>query len=255
MAASLDFSDPDGLRRSMQGAGVLYNTYWIRFGRGRNTFDQAVANSRVLFEAAAKAGVGRIVHFSVANASTDSRLPYFRGKGHVEEILPLRHHPAHPGLRRRGPAAQQHGLGAAAVSGVPRLRERRLPGPGRLRGRLTAQAVDAGCRSENLVVDAAGPETFTFEELVRLLAKAVGARVRLVHTPPSLGFAMTRLVGLLLRDVVLTRDEVDGLMAGLLTSHGAPAGTARLAGWLEDNPGILGRQYVSELRRNFSRSP
>ena len=78
-AAPLDFSDPDGLCLSMQGASVLYNTYWIRFGRGRNTFDQAVENSRVLFDAAARTGVGRIVHFSVANASTDSRLPYFRG--------------------------------------------------------------------------------------------------------------------------------------------------------------------------------
>ena len=81
----------------------------------------------------------------------------------------------------------------------------------------------------------------------------MNARVRLAHTPPSLDFALTRLVGLLLRDGVLTRDEVDGLMAGLLTSHAAPAGTARLAGWLEDNPHILGRQYVSELRRNYRR--
>ena len=87
-AAPLDFSDhPDGLCRTMQGVGVLYNTYWIRFGTGRNSFDQAVENSRVLFEAAAWAGVGRIVHFSVANASTESRFPYFKGKGQVEEIL------------------------------------------------------------------------------------------------------------------------------------------------------------------------
>ena len=89
-AVPLDFSDPDGLHRSLQGAGVLYNTYWIRFGHGRNTFEQAVANSRTLFEAAARAGVGRIVHFSVANASADSRIPYFRGfasKGAAALIL------------------------------------------------------------------------------------------------------------------------------------------------------------------------
>ncbi len=121
-------------------------------------------------------------------------------------------------------------------------------------GDLAAQAVASGSLSENTVADAAGPDTFTFEELLRLLASAVGAHVRLVHTPASLGFALTRLVGLMLRDVVLTRDEVDGLMAGLLTSHAAPAGTTRLAGWLEDNPDILGRQYVSELRRNHRRN-
>ena len=85
--APLDFSDPDGLCRSMQGAGVFDNTYWIRFGRAGYTFEQAVENSRILFEAAAQAGVERIVHFSVANASSECRLPYFRGKGQVEEIL------------------------------------------------------------------------------------------------------------------------------------------------------------------------
>ena len=109
------------------------------------------------------------------------------------------------------------------------------------------------CQSQNIIPDVAGPDRFTCEDLLRLLASSVGARVRLVHTPPSLGFTLTRLVGLLLRDVVLTRDEVGGLMTGLLTSRAAPAGTARLAGWLEDNAGILGRQYVSEFGRNHRR--
>ena len=87
----------------------------------------------------------------------------------------------------------------------------------------------------------------TFEELLRLLTSAAGARIRLVHTPPSLGFAMTRLVGLLLRDTVLTRDEVDGLMAGLLTSNAVSTATTRLGRWLEANAQQLGRHYVSEL--------
>ena len=138
--APLDFSDPDGLRRSMQGAGVLYNTYRVRFARGRTTYDLAVEDSRALFEAAERAGVGRVVHFSVANSTTESGLPYFTGKGQgaggrdVEGPRnPLRHHQADAGLRRRRPAAQQHGMGAAALPGVPRLWERRLPGSARLR--------------------------------------------------------------------------------------------------------------------------
>ena len=118
---------------------------------------------------------------------------------------------------------------------------------------LAGQAVSAGSRNDSFVAEAAGPDTFTFEELLRLLAEAVNARVRLVHTPPSLGFALTRLVGLPLRDVVLTRDEIDDLMAGLLTSHASPAGTTTLAGWLAGNADALGRQYVSEFRRNYRR--
>ena len=254
-AAPLDFSDPDGLCRTMQGAGVLYNTYWIRFGRGRNTFDQAVANSKVLFNAAAKAGVGRIVHFSVANASSDSRLPYFRGKGQVEEILMGMGIPyaiIRPTLvfgegdlllnnmawaLRRFPVFPVFGNGDYKVQPI-------------YAEDLAALAVAAGSQSENTVADA-GPDRFTCEDLLRLPAPAVGARVRLVHTSPSLGYALTRLVGLLLRDAVLSRDEVDGLMAGLLTSGSAPTGTNKLSSWLAHNGGGLGREYVSELRRNF----
>ena len=90
----------------------------------------------------------------------------------------------------------------------------------------------AGSECGSLVADAGGPETFTFAELLRLLASAVGARVLLVHRPSALGFALTRLVGLLLRDVVLTRDEVGGLMAGLLMSNAEPSSATRLKTWL-----------------------
>ena len=256
--APLDFSDTEGLRRSMQGAGVLYNTYWVRFGRGRTTFEQAVENSRVLFEAAVQAGVGRVVHFSVANASTESVLPYFRGKGQVEEMLKdtgLSYAIIRPTLvfaegdlllnnmawaLRRLPVFTVFGNGDYQVQPV-------------YAEDLAAQAVDAGPGRDSFVADAPGPETFTFEELVRLLTLVVGARVRLVHIAPSLGFALTRLVGLL-RDVVLTRDEVDGLMAGLLTSAEPPTGTMRLAAWLDNNADGLGCQYLSELRRNYRRS-
>ena len=254
--APLDFSDPDGLCRSMQGAGVFDNTYWIRFGRAGYTFEQAVENSRILFEAAAKAGVGRIGHFSVANASSECRLPYFRGKGQVEDILMGMGIPyaiIRPTLvfgegdlllnnmawvLRRFPVFPVFGRGDYPVQPV-------------YAEDLAAQAVDVGSGRDSFVADAAGPETFTFEELLRLLASSVSARVRLVHTPPPLGFAMTRLVGLMLRDVVLTRDEVEGLMAGLLTSEGRPTGATRLAHWMNGNGDALGLRYVSELRRYF----
>ena len=230
-------------------------------GAGGNTFEQAVENSKALFDSAAGAGVGRIVHFSVANASPDSWLPYFRGKGQVEEILKdtgLSYAIIRPTLvfgegdlllnnmawaLRRFPVFPVFGRGDYRLQPI-------------YAGDLAAEAVEAGSVNDSFVADAAGPDRLTFEELLeellRLLASGVGARVRLVHTPPSLGFALTRLVGLLrLRDVVLSRDEVDGLMAGLLTSAGAPTGTTRFAAWLDNNADGLGRRYVSELRRNW----
>lgn len=255
-AVPLDFADPDGLRRSMKGAGVFYNTYWIRFARGQTTFDQAVENSRALFEAARSSGVERIVHFSVSNASVESHLPYIRAKAQVEQILKSLGVPysiVRPTLifgvgdlllnnmawaLRRFPFFPVFGDGDYAVQPV-------------YAEDVAVQAVGAGSQSENSTADAAGPERFSYEALIRLIASAVGVSVRLVRMPTPMGLAATRLVGLAVRDVVLTRDEVDELMAGLFTSSFAPTGTTRLSDWLQANSEGLGRKYLSELRRNF----
>ena len=255
-AVPLDFSDPDGLSRSMQGAGVFYNTYWIRYAHGRITFDLAVENTRTLFEAAKRAGVGRIVHFSVTNASPESGLPYFRAKAQVEDMLTNLGIPyaiIRPTLvfgvgdlllnnmawaLRRFPVFPVYGNGDYPVQPV-------------YVEDLAAQAVEAGSQSENSVADAAGPDTFSFEALLRLLGSSMGVRARLVRTPPLVGLALTGMVGFLMRDMALTRDEVDGLMAGLLTSGEPPTGTTRLADWLAENAEDLGGRYVSELRRNW----
>ena len=255
-AAPLDFSDPDGLSRSMQGAGVFYNTYWIRYAHGRVTFDLAVENTRTLFEAARRAGVGRVVHFSVTNASSESGLPYFRGKAEVEDMLVglgIPYAIIRPTLvfgvgdlllnnmawaLRCFPVFPVYGNGDYPVQPV-------------YVEDLAFQAVEAGSQSESFVIDSAGPDTFSFEELLRLLASSMGMRARLMRTPPRVGLALTGLVGLLMRDMALTHDEVVGLMEGLLTSEESPTGTTRLSDWLSDNAGGLGRRYVSELRRNY----
>ena len=195
--APLDFSDPDGLRRSMQGAGVFYNTYWIRYARGRVTFDLAVENTRTLFKAAERAGLGRIVHFSVTKASSGSGLPYFRGKAQVEDMLVELGIP-YAIIRltlvfgvgdlllnnmawalRLFPVFPVYGNGDYPVQPV-------------YVEDLAAQAVQAGSQSESSAAAAAGPDTFSFEALLRLLASSMGVRARLVHTPPSVGLRLDR---------------------------------------------------------------
>ena len=254
--APLDFSDPDGLSRSMQGAGVFYNTYWIRYARGRVTFDLAVENTRTLFEAAKSAGVGRIVHFSVTNPSSESALPYFRGKARVEDMLVglgIPYAIIRPTL--------VFGVGDLLLNNMAWALRRFPVFPVYEKGDypvqpvyvedLAAQAVAAASQSESLVIDSVGPDTFSFEALLRLLASSMGVRRWFLHTPPRVGLALTGLVGLLMRDMALTHDEVIGLMAGLLTSSEPPTGTTRLAGWLAENGDWLGRRYISEMRRNF----
>ena len=111
--------------------------------------------------------------------------------------------------------------------------------------------VDAGAAEDDLVVDAAGPETITYEELVRLVAAAVGSRSRLVHASPRVVLAVARIVGLVRRDVLLTPEELAGLQASLLVSERPPLGTAGFRSWVAANGESLGRGYVSELARNF----
>ena len=254
--APLDFSDPDRLCHSMEGAGVLYNTYWIRYARGRMTFERAVENTGTLFEAAARAGIRRIVQFSVTNASHGSELPYFRNKARVEDMLRelgITYAVIRPTLVY-GDGDQLLNNMAWALRRFPIFpvyRSGDYPVQPVYAVDVAAQAVEAGSRSNNSVADAAGPETFSFVDLLSLMASAMGVRARLVRTPPLVGLALTQMVGLAKGDLSLTRDEVAGLMDGLLTSEDAPMGTTRLSDWIADNANRLGRRYISELRRNF----
>src|SRR3990172_6245498 len=85
--APFNFDKPDELAESLRGAAVLYNTYWVRFTHGATTFDRAVENTKALVRAAQAAGVRRLVHVSIANADPNSPLPYYRGKGLLEQFI------------------------------------------------------------------------------------------------------------------------------------------------------------------------
>ena len=83
----LVFSDQAQLVESMDGASVLYNTYWIRFERKSMTFKRAVENTKALLGAAKEAGIERVVHVSVTNPDIRSDLPYFKGKAEAEQAI------------------------------------------------------------------------------------------------------------------------------------------------------------------------
>ena len=254
--APLDFGNPGQLTRSLRGADTLYNTYWIRFPHGAATYEKAVENSRVLFRAAREAGVRRLVHISITQASQDSPFAYFRGKGLVEEAL--RESGLSHAILRPTVVFGPEGI---LINNIAWLLRRfpvfAVPGRGDYRLQpvfvedVAELAVAAGTSQENLILDAVGPETFTFDELVRLVARAVGSRARLVHLPPGLALWLSRLVGLFVGDVVLTREEVDGLMANLLVSDAPPTGRTRLSNWLARNADQVGGRYASELDRHY----
>jgi NADH dehydrogenase len=249
--APLQFADRAALVESLRGARCLYNTYWVRFERGETTFDRAVRNSALLFEAAAEAGVERILHISVTNPSEDSPLPYFRGKARVERALAAAG-PAYAIVR----PTLVFGPRDLLVNNIAWIL-RRFPffvvpgdGSGRVQP-VSAEDVAELAVTATGTVDAAGPEVYSFDELVRLVAAAVRRPRALVHMPQRLALTLGAVVGAAQRDIVLTREELAGLQASLLVSAEPPRGRDSFREWLERNGSTLGRSYTSELARNF----
>ena len=250
------FDAPATLVKNLRGATVLYNTYWVRFTRGGSSFDQAVANTQTLIRAAVDAGVQRFVHISITNPCADSPLPYFRGKAIVERML-SESRLSYAILR----PTVLFGKEDILINNIAWLL-RRLPifgifGSGQYRiqpvyvADLAALAVELAGKTENMVLDAVGPETYTFENMVQLIRSHVGSQARLIHVPPALALAAGRLIGWLLHDEVITRDEISGLMADLLISDKPPSCPTQFSRWLAEHAAELGTHYASELRRHY----
>jgi NADH dehydrogenase len=254
----LTFENFGELVRSMKGATTLFNTYWVRFARNGLTHAEAVANIGVLVRAAVEAGIGRIVHISVTNPSLDSPLTYFRGKAEVEAIIEA------SGLRYAilRPAVV-FGEEDILINNIAWLLRRfplfAIPGDGQYRVQpifvedLAALAVECAKNPDNLVMDAVGPETYSYDELVALIRATVGSEARIVHVGLSTMGLMARLVGHLVNDVVLTKEEIEGLMADLLVSHQVPTAATRLSSWVAEHAQSIGQSYASELARHYER--
>jgi len=258
VAAPFNFDDLPTLIDQLSGASTLYNTYWVRFSRGEVTFDRAVENTRTLIQAAKDAGVGRIVHVSITNPSLNSSLPYFRGKAQVEEAI-IDSGISYAIIRPTVIFSIEDILINNIAWMLRRFPLFVVPGGGGYRFQpifvedLAGLAVDAGGQEDNLILDAAGPETYTFDEFVRLVGQTMGSRTKIVHLPSALALGISKIVGYFLGDVVLTRDEITGLMSDLLISDAPPAGNTSLKSWLTINVATLGGSYTSELDRHYRR--
>ena len=250
-----NFDRPDDLSRSLEGASAFFNTYWIRFPYAGQTFDSAVKNTRIMIEAATRAGVRKFVHISVTKADA-SPLPYFRGKAIVEAALKesaLSYAIIRPALI--------FGIEDILLNNIAWLLRRfpifAIPGRGDYRVQpiyaadLAEIAVDAARDDRRFTLDAVGPEIFTFAELVRMLASAVGRKARIVNVDPRIALGLTQIVSFLVRDLMLTGDEIRGLMTNLLVTDSPPNATTRFSEWLASNADKIGRTYASELARHF----
>ena len=254
----LDFSDGAALVTALTGTDTLYNTYWVRAPHGSVTHSVAIENTRHLMEAARRAGVRRIVQTSIANP-TASTTSYYRGKAALEDAVRssgLSYAIVRPTLL--------FGEGDVLINNIAWLLRHlpvfAIPGDGRYRLQPmhvrdhAGLLVEVGSQPADVIVDSAGPEIFTFDELVHLLRRAMNLRTLVVHTPPVLALAGAILVGRIAGDMLLTRDELKDLMHDILISGEPARGTTRLTDWLPLHRAEIGRRYASELDRHYRRA-
>lgn len=252
------FEEPHRLRDSLRGVQALVNTYWVRFDHRLFTHGQAVANTKILFAAARDAGVRRIVHVSITNPDPTSDLPYFRGKAELESVL-------------KGSGASYCILRPTVLFGKEDVlinniawALRHLPvvgvfgaGDYKLQPICVDDLAEAVARKTagtvDEVIEAIGPETFTYRELVSRVRSTLGVKRPIVSVPPGLGYWACRLVGLVTGDVVITREEIRGLMEGRLCVDAPPLGATKLTAWMAQHKDTLGLHYTSELARRVDR--
>jgi NADH dehydrogenase len=254
-AYALDFNEAS-MTRSLQGSDVLVNTYWVRFDKGENTQPRAVENTRKLVNAAKAAGVKRIVHISITNPSSESHLPYFWGKAANEKTV-IDSGMSYAILRPTVLVGEEDIL----INNIAYLLRRfpffALPGDGSYKLQpvhvddVAELAVEGVYRTDNYVIDTVGPDIFTFKEMVRLIGEKIGAKRPLISVPPRLALFAAQLLSLFVGDVILTPEEVDGLMAGLLVSKEPARGRTHLAEWLEKNKDRVGANYASEINKHY----
>lgn len=257
-AFPFNFDGPAKLTESLRGTQALINTYWVRFDHRLFTHKEAVTNSKVLFQAAKDAGVQRIVHVSITNPDKNSDLSYFHGKAEVEAALTslgLSYCILRP--------AVLFGKEDVLINNIA-WSLRHLPFFGVFGGGdyklqpiyvddLAAAAADKVLGGGNEIINAIGPETFTYRGLAEMVRGALGLKRPIIGVPPWLGYWGGRLVGLLVRDVVITREEITGLMQGRLCVDAPPLGGTKLTDWTERYRETLGRHYTSELARRVDR--
>ena len=249
-----DFDDQAALARAFEGVTTFYNTYWVRYAPGGTTYAQAVANTEAMFAAAREAGVERIVHISITNPDPMSFYEYYRGKARLEQVLGefgVSHAIVRPTVIFGGDDILVNNIAWL----LRRFHIFAIPGDGRYRlrpvhvGDLADLCVRLGGERDDIVIDAVGPESFSFEELVGVLADATGTRWWPVHLSPAVVGLLLRGLSVLARDVVLTRDEIDGLMAELVMSHAPTSCPTKLTDYLREHAEAVGRVYQSELAR------
>ncbi len=258
-AVEFNFDNPGKLVKSLENVSTLYNTYWVRFNHKRFSHQDAVENTLTLFAAAQEAGVRKIVHTSITNPSLDSDLEYFHGKAVLEQAL-IKSGIPYSILR----PAVIFGKEDILINNIAWLLRKMPVFPIFGYGSYCLQpiyvkdfadlAIKEGLNNDSVIIDAIGPETYSYRSLVEKIGDIIGISKPIVSVSPKLGYLVGSFVGKLVKDVVVTKEEIEGLMSDLLCVNSDPVGTTSLSKWAYNNRLSLGIKYSSELARRIDRT-
>ena len=255
-----DFA-PGALERSLDGVEVLACAYWTRHDRAPvghqgpwTSHALAVERSARIIDAAVRAGVSRLVWTSIANPGLDPDLSYYAGKAAVERLVEgsgLPHAILRPacffgpgGILIENVAWAARHLPCVPIPAGPRYRIRPIHIDDYARA-----VVDAVGATGTFVRDATGPDRIEFGELVDYLASLTGGRARVVRLPIPACAVLYRLASGVMRETILTTDELKGLARNRLDSVEEPVGRIGLRAWLQDNVSMIGSRFLREPRR------
>lgn len=258
-AVPFNFDHPERLTHSLQGMDALINTYWVRFNHHLFTHEQAVANTKILFESAQAAGVGRVVHISITHPDIHSDLPYFRGKAELEQALQSSKL-SYCILRPTVLFGKEDILINNIAWSLRHLPVFGVFGDGQYKLQpiyvddLAAICAEKISGTQNEILNAIGPETYTYRSLVEMIQRTLGIHRPTVGMPPAIGYVFTSILGKIMGDVIITRDEIKGLMQNRLYVDSSPLGTTKLSDWTAEHKDSLGRHYTSELARRTDRN-
>jgi uncharacterized protein YbjT (DUF2867 family) len=253
-----NFDEPEKLEETLRGVSVLYNTYWVRFNHKTFTHADAVRNTEIMFKAAKRAGVKRIVHISITNPSLDSPLEYFSGKARLEKSL-IESGISYAILRPIVLFGKEDILINNIAWGLRYLPVFGVFGDGKYKIQpiyvqdLADLSIQHGRERKNTVTNAIGPETFTYRDLVKTVGEIIGKRRPIISVTPEIGYFAGWIIGKLVNDVMITKEEIEGLMANLLYVESPPTGSTKLTEWAKRHSETLGLKYTSELARRMDR--
>lgn len=249
------FDEPEKLVDALTGATVLYNTYWVRFNHKTFQHSGAVENTLKLFEAAKKAGVRRIVHTSITNPSESSHLEYFSGKAILEKAL-IESGISYAILRPTVLFGEEDILINNIVWLLRTFPVLGVFGDGKYKLQpiyvddFAKLAVEKGTQNTNEIINAIGPETWAYKDMIVEISRIVLGKTRpMIPISDGFGYAVGKAVGAFVGDVVITKEEIQGLKENLLYVDAPAAGETKLTDWLQEHRETVGRKYTSELAR------